>query len=207
MSVIPGQKMGEMVKRLDGIKDIAGFVINCDMNVKGKLEQVIRNQYPAVTEGGCHFKWSDIKVIKAISKKPVIVKGIMCADDATIAIQSGADAIWVSNQGGRTTDSAPSSISILPLIASEAKKHSIPVIMDGGVRRGQDVLKAVAYGADLACIGRPQGWALACGGDEALTNMMKSMVEEFQLTMVLTSCAGVKDVTVPQVVHMLRARL
>lgn len=113
------------------------------------------------------FVPSDIAKVKDMSGLPVFVKGIQSPEDAIVAIQAGADGIWVSNHGGRQLDGGPASISVLPAIA-KAVNHQVPVIFDCGVRRGQHVFKALASGADLVAIGRPVIYGLNLGGAEGV---------------------------------------
>lgn len=97
-----------------------------------------------------------------MSGLPVIVKGIESPEDADMAIKAGADAIWVSNHGGRQLDSAPATIDVLPAIAKVVNKR-VPIVFDSGVRRGSHVFKALASGADVVAVGRPILYGLNLG--------------------------------------------
>jgi isopentenyl diphosphate isomerase/L-lactate dehydrogenase-like FMN-dependent dehydrogenase len=116
------------------------------------------------------WKSSDIAYIKANTKKPVVVKGIMCVEDVVTAVQLGADAIWVSNNGGRSMDTLPSTVSILKGITQSAKKTNpkVEVYIDGGIRRGTDVAKCLALGASICFLGKPVAWGLHFAGKEGL---------------------------------------
>lgn len=112
----------------------------------------------------------------------IIVKGIMDPEDARLAVESGADALVVSNHGGRQLDGAPSSISALPAIAHAVGKE-IEVWMDGGIRSGQDVLKAIALGASGTMIGRSFLYALGAMGEAGVTRCLQMIANEMDITM------------------------
>src|SRR6185503_8609623 len=114
----------------------------------------------------------DIEWVRTMSGLPVVVKGIVRGDDARRAVDHGAAAIVVSNHGGRQLDTAMPSIRALPEVV-DALQGRADVIMDGGVRRGTDVLKAIALGAKAVLIGRPVIWGLACGGEEGVVDVLR----------------------------------
>lgn len=129
----------------------------------------------------------------------IILKGIHRPDDAITAARSGyIDAIIVSNHGGRQLDSAPSSIMMLKPIVNELKYNNlynkIEVYLDGGVRRGSDIFKAIALGAKAVFIGRPVLWGLATGGKEGIFKVYELLKREFINTMMLCGCNSVKDI-------------
>ena len=124
---------------------------------------------------------------------PILLKGILNPNDAEQAIKSGAAGIIVSNHGGRSLDSVPATIEALPYITRQVKKR-IPVLMDGGIRRGTDIVKAIAFGADAVLVGRPVCFGLACGGAQGVAKVLKILKEELQIAMALigvTSIAGI----------------
>ena len=113
--------------------------------------------------------WDIVPTIKQVSGLPVFAKGVMCKEDARLAIENGIDGIYVSNHGARQLDTTPATIEVLREIVNEVQIvckekgiAKIPVWFDGGIRTGHDVLKALAIGADLVWIGRPVLWGLAC---------------------------------------------
>ncbi len=116
--------------------------------------------------------WKDVDWLCSLSQLPVIVKGICRADDANRAVEHGVGGIVVSNHGARQMDTAPATIEVLPRCA-EAVAGRVPVLLDGGVRRGLDVLKALALGAMAVQIGRPVLWGLAAGGQEGVETVMQ----------------------------------
>jgi len=131
----------------------------------------------------------ELKAIKAYLTVPFIVKGIMTAEEALIAAEAGADAIVVSNHGGRVLDHARATISVLPEIA-QAVNGKIPVLADGGIRSGVDVFKFLALGADAVLIGRPFAQYAIGGGEEAVALYANKIAQELRGAMLLT---GIKD--------------
>jgi L-lactate dehydrogenase (cytochrome) len=137
--------------------------------------------------------WSDVEWIKKRWGGKLILKGIMDVEDARLAADSGADAMIVSNHGGRQLDGAPSSISALPLIASEVGSR-IEVWMDGGVRSGQDVLKAVALGARGTLIGRSFLYGLGAMGEAGVTKCLEIIAKELDVTMAFCGHTDIRTV-------------
>lgn len=134
--------------------------------------------------------WDDLARIKEAWGGPIVIKGILDAEDAKRACEAGADGIVVSNHGGRQLDSAPSSIRALPAIA-EAVGDRTTVLMDGGVRSGLDVLKALSLGAKACLIGRPWAFALGARGRRGVSSMLAILREELKTAMALTGCTDV----------------
>jgi isopentenyl diphosphate isomerase/L-lactate dehydrogenase-like FMN-dependent dehydrogenase len=131
------------------------------------------------------LSWKDIDWFRSITRLPVVIKGILTAEDARLAMEHGASAVVVSNHGGRQLDSVPSGIAALPEVV-EAVGDRIEVYMDGGVRRGTDVLKALALGARAVLIGRPYMYALAVGGEEGVKRALEILRDELSRAMALT---------------------
>jgi 4-hydroxymandelate oxidase len=128
--------------------------------------------------------WDDLEWLVSRTSLPVIVKGVVRADDARHAVEAGARGLIVSNHGGRQLDYAIASLDALPEVV-EAVGREVPVLMDGGVRRGTDVLKALCLGARGVLIGRPFLYALAVGGADAVTGMLQMLREEIEVSMTL----------------------
>ncbi|HEY5778388.1 MAG TPA: alpha-hydroxy acid oxidase [Terrimicrobiaceae bacterium] len=118
------------------------------------------------------LNWKDIESIASEVNVPVIVKGICRADDALLAVEHGASAIIVSNHGGRQLDTAPATIDALPAVVG-AIGGRVPVLVDGGIRRGTDVLKALAFGAKAVLVGRPVLWGLATNGERGVSEALE----------------------------------
>jgi len=139
-----------------------------------------------------NLSWSDVEMIRKITNLPVIVKGITRAEDAVAAIKAGAGAIQVSNHGGRALDGTPAAITVLPDIA-EAVKGQVPIIFDSGIRRGTDIAKALALGADAVAVGRPLMYALALGGAQGVDSLLKFLHTELIETMLHLGVSRVGD--------------
>jgi L-lactate dehydrogenase (cytochrome) len=139
------------------------------------------------------LSWADVAWIKEKWGGPLIIKGINDVEDARLAAETGADAIIVSNHGGRQLDGAPSSISMLPAIA-DAVGHKIEIHLDGGIRSGQDVLKAMALGAKGTYIGRPFLYGLGAMGKDGVTLALEILRKELDMTMALCGKRSIKDV-------------
>ena len=139
------------------------------------------------------LSWKDIEWIKQRWGGTLIIKGIMDPDDARVAVQSGADALIVSNHGGRQLDGAPSSIRALPAIV-DAVGSQIEVHMDGGIRSGQDVLKAIALGAKGVYIGRPFLYGLGAMGQDGVTKCLDIIRNELDLTMAFCGRTDIRTV-------------
>lgn len=131
-----------------------------------------------------------ISWLRKATPMKIILKGVMTEEDAELAVEHGADAIVVSNHGGRQLDSAPSTLEVLPAIA-ETVKGRIPVLSDGGVRHGSDVFKALALGADLVLVGRPVLWGMSYDGQRGVELAANILERELARTMTL---AGARDV-------------
>ncbi|WP_424814493.1 alpha-hydroxy acid oxidase [Roseococcus sp. YIM B11640] len=142
--------------------------------------------------------WKDIAWLRSISPLPLLLKGIMSPADALRAVDEGVDGIIVSNHGGRALDTAPAAIEALPLIA-EAVAGRVPLLMDGGIRRGTDVVKALALGARAVLIGRPYLHGLAVAGPLGVAHVLKILRTELEIAMALTGCATLRDIT-PEVI-------
>ncbi|WP_421990166.1 alpha-hydroxy acid oxidase [Roseococcus sp.] len=137
--------------------------------------------------------WKDIAWLRSITRLPLLLKGIMSPADAARAIAEGVDGIIVSNHGGRALDTAPASIEALPRIA-EVVAGRVPILMDGGIRRGSDVLKALALGAKAVLIGRPYIYGLAVGGPVGVAHVVKILRTELEIAMTLTGCANLEAI-------------
>jgi len=138
--------------------------------------------------------WRDIEWLRKEWTGPLVIKGVLDPEDACAAAEAGADAVVVSNHGGRQLDCAPSSISMLPRVA-EAVGHRVEVMMDGGVRNGQDVVKALALGARAVMIGRAWVWALAARGENGVREVLALLRREMGITMALTGVNRIAEIT------------
>lgn len=136
----------------------------------------------------------DIEWLKSITKLPIILKGIITAEDARKAVDAGVSGIVVSNHGARQLDYTPPTISVLDEVV-KAVSGAVPVLLDGGVRRGTDVFKALALGAKAVMIGRPVVYGLAANGEHGVRSVIKMLQNELELTMALAGCPTLRDIT------------
>ena len=137
--------------------------------------------------------WRDVDWLRSQTKLPVLLKGILDADDARLALEHGASGVIVSNHGGRNLDTVPATIEALPAIA-EAVAGRCPLLLDGGVRRGTDVIKSIAFGASAVMIGRPYAFALAIGGSDGVERALAILREELETALALLGRPSVKSI-------------
>lgn len=131
--------------------------------------------------------WEAVDWLREQTRLPILLKGILRPDDAERAVEHGASGVIVSNHGGRQLDGVPATIEALPAVA-EAVGKRVPVLMDGGIRRGTDVLKAIALGARAVLIGRPYVWGLAVEGEAGVRNVLDLLRAELELALALAGC-------------------
>jgi 4-hydroxymandelate oxidase len=137
--------------------------------------------------------WSDLEWLQSLSSLPLVVKGVLRADDAMRAIEHGAKGIIVSNHGGRQLDGAIAAIDALADIV-QAVDDRVEILMDGGIRRGTDILKSLALGAKAVLVGRPILWGLAVGGSAGVQHVLEILRSEFDLAMALSGCPKLQDI-------------
>lgn len=212
----------ELVERITkaGCK---ALVLTVDAPVLGTRERDVRNRFtlpeglsvknllplnkdklPEVDDSGLtgyvnkyldpSLSWKDIEWLKSITNLPIIIKGISCKEDAALAVIHGADGIVVSNHGGRQLDTSRATIDVLPEI-SETVNGKIEILLDGGIRRGTDIVKAVALGAKAVLIGRPVLWGLASDGQAGVSAVLEIFRKELDIAMALCGCDSVKKIS------------
>jgi isopentenyl diphosphate isomerase/L-lactate dehydrogenase-like FMN-dependent dehydrogenase len=137
--------------------------------------------------------WKDVDWLRSLTKMRLVIKGILTAEDTALALEHGAEAIVVSNHGGRQLDGVAAGIEALPEVVDAAGGRA-EVLVDGGVRRGTDVLKALALGARAVLIGRPYIWGLAVAGEEGVKRVLSILRFELELAMALAGCPAVADI-------------
>jgi 4-hydroxymandelate oxidase len=140
------------------------------------------------------ISWADIAWIRDRATLPLLVKGIMTAEDARIALDHGVDGIVVSNHGGRQLDGVAAGLTVLPEVV-DAVGGRVPVLVDGGIRRGTDVLKCLALGAAAVLVGRPAAWGLAAGGQEGVAAVLRILRDELDNAMGLAGVSSVAEIT------------
>jgi isopentenyl diphosphate isomerase/L-lactate dehydrogenase-like FMN-dependent dehydrogenase len=131
--------------------------------------------------------WADLELLCSDLKLPILVKGLITGEDAALAVEHGAAGVVVSNHGGRQLDNAPATIDALPEVV-EAVDGRIPVLLDGGIRRGTDVAVAMAIGAEAVLVGRPALWGLAFDGEAGARRALEMLAEELRLALALIGC-------------------
>lgn len=208
-----------LVERADAA-GFDGFAVTADTPVWGVRERDIRNGFrvpdglrivnlerpggptghTGVGIGGAlswtidpSVHWKDVEALASWTRKPVLVKGICRSDDVRAAFDAGAKGVWISNHGGRQLDGAPATARVLSRCASAASGRG-PVIVDGGIRRGVDILRALALGADAVAIGRPVLWGLGAGGEAGVRRVLGILSAEFDLALALAGVPAVADV-------------
>ncbi len=137
--------------------------------------------------------WADVEWLKSITRLPLVLKGILTPEDAEASLDAGADGLIVSNHAGRNLDTLPASIEALPAVA-DACAGRVPVLMDGGIRRGTDVIKALAYGAGAVLIGRPYCYGLGLAGAKGVQRVVEILRDELAMAMMLTGRASLSEV-------------
>jgi len=185
MMLKPGWAMRMLGTKRHTFRNIAGHVSDA-VNL-ASLTEWTRTQFDLT------LNWTDIAWIKKRFGGPVIVKGVLDKDDAQLAIDNGADAIVVSNHGGRQLDGAPSSIRVLPEIV-DAVGHKTEVLMDGGIRSGQDLLKALALGAKGALVGRIMAFGLGAGGEAGVARALEIVRKETDTSMALMGERDIRNI-------------
>ncbi len=138
--------------------------------------------------------WKDLAWLQSETRLPVLLKGVLHPDDAGMAIEQGISGIILSNHGGRTLDTAPAALDALPAVA-ERIAGRVPLLMDGGIRRGSDVFKALALGADAVMIGRPALHGLAAAGAIGVAHILRILRSELEMTMALAGCPDLLSIT------------
>ena len=138
--------------------------------------------------------WRDLERIRGLSELPLLVKGVLTEEDARLACEAGVDGIVVSNHGGRQLDGVAATIEALPEVV-DAVEGRAEVFVDGGIRRGTDVVKALALGARAAMVGRPVLWGLAAGGEDGARHVLELLRDELELALLLCGCPTPADVT------------
>jgi 4-hydroxymandelate oxidase len=172
--------------------ELANFTTLTDLEIpykpgeSGLFAYFLEQINPALT-------WADLDWLQSLSPLPLVVKGILRGDDALRAVEHGAKAVIVSNHGGRQLDGAIASIDALSEVVA-AVGDKAEVLVDGGIRRGTDILKALALGAKAVLLGRPVLWGLAVAGEAGVQHVLELLRDELDLAMALSGCAKLKDI-------------
>jgi 4-hydroxymandelate oxidase len=199
----------------------AALVVTVDSPVLGASDRNERNGFHDLPEGmrcenmsglagdgnvrsiemSAATSWEHVDRLRALTELPIVVKGVLHADDARIAMDHGANAIMLSNHGGRQLDGVPATIDLLPDMAT-AIGGQVPLLLDGGIRRGADVVKALALGATAVGVGRPVMWGLAVDGQDGATRVLEILRAELDHTLALCGANGAATLTPELVVRV-----
>jgi lactate 2-monooxygenase len=139
------------------------------------------------------LEWDTLRFLRAKTKLPILLKGILHPDDASRAVDEGIDGIVVSNHGGRQVDGSIATLDALPGIAAAVDRR-MPVLLDSGIRSGADIFKALALGADAVLLGRPYAYGLAIAGERGVAEVLENFQADFDLTMGLSGCTSVGEI-------------
>ncbi len=175
------------------LANLANLEIPQTKGESGLLTYFARQLDPSLT-------WQDVEWLQSLTELPVVVKGILRGDDARRAVECGVKGIVVSNHGGRQLDGAIATIDALAEVVAAVGDRA-EVLVDGGIRRGTDILKAIALGAKAVLVGRPILWGLAVGGEVGARRVLELLREELDLAMALSGCAKIDDIDVGLVQH------
>ncbi len=164
-----------------------GIALTSHLGVPAERHQVPPGGYDTT------LTWPDVAWARDASGLPVIVKGVLRADDAELAIDAGAAAIVVSNHGGRQVDGCvPTAVALREVAAAVGGR--VPLLVDGGIRDGADVLRALALGADAVLVGRPYAWGLACGGQDGVRAVVAAFADDLRRALALAGCPALHAV-------------
>ncbi len=194
--IIKPREPAEIIKRIKMAEKSGVTAVGIDIDAAG-FENLNRADQPVAP-----LSVAQLEQITASTDLPVIVKGIMTADEAVKAVDCGAAGLVVSNHGGRALDSTPGTAEVLPEIASTVK-GTIRIFLDGGIRSGEDVLKALALGAEAVLVGRPVAIAAIGGGSEGVRLLYQQLQDDLKRAMLLTGCADLSSVG-PRVIRTAR---
>jgi 4-hydroxymandelate oxidase len=196
----------QLVRRAEAA-GCAAVMVSVDSPVFGRRERDLRNGFVDLPPGmACahmdgrpiafraDLSWDHIDWLRSVTALPIVLKGVVHPQDARLAVDRGIDALAVSNHGGRQLDTVPATIELLPPVA-DAVGGTVPLLLDGGVRRGTDVLKALALGADAVAIGRPVLWGLTVDGENGVARVLDMLGAELDQALALCGCRSPRDVS------------
>ena len=221
----PDLEFSEAIVRRAEAAGVRAFVVTVDSPVLGRRERDHRNEFLTLPAGiavenlrnlgvnrsaggASHVRelvlsslsWDHIAWLRGKTRLPVLIKGILHPEDARLAVRHGVAGIVVSNHGGRQLDTVPATIDVLPDIVA-AVGGAVSIILDGGIRRGTDVVKALALGATAVGVGRPVLWGLAASGREGVTQVLELLREDFDHALAMCGRARPRDLTPDQVLR------
>ncbi|WP_424638434.1 alpha-hydroxy acid oxidase [Embleya sp. AB8] len=212
----PDPEITDALVRRAGDAGCAALVVTVDSPVLGAGERNRRNGFHDLPAGlrcenlvdlrdGEHghvrqiamspeLSWAHLDRLRDTTDLPILLKGVLHPEDARLAVRHGIDGLLLSNHGGRQLDTVPATLELLPEIVA-AVAGRVPVVLDGGVRRGTDVVKALALGASAVGIGRPVMWALAEGGEQGVRRLLELLRDELDDALALCGASGLAELT------------
>ncbi|MCO5969832.1 alpha-hydroxy acid oxidase [Actinoallomurus soli] len=209
--VQPDLAFTEAIVRRAEAAGCRALVVTVDSPARGRHERDDRNGFHDLPDGlycenlrtgdppghvrqiamSPEISWQHIAWLRGVTDLPIVLKGVLHPEDARLAARAGVAGLIVSNHGGRQLDTTPATIDVLPEVVAAA--DGLPVLMDGGIRRGTDVLKALALGASAVAIGRPVVWGLAAEGEQGVKGVLERIRAEVGDALVQCGCASVRD--------------
>jgi 4-hydroxymandelate oxidase len=207
--VQPDMAFTEAIVRRAEAAGCTALVVTVDSPARGVRERELRHGFHDLPEDLCcenlrdgervrpivmspEISWEHIDRIREMTSLPIVLKGVLHPADVRLALDHGASALIVSNHGGRQLDALPATIDVLPDIVA-AVGGAVPVLLDGGIRRGTDVVKALALGADAVAVGRPVIWGLAADGERGVARVLDLLRAEVEQALTLCGCSSVHD--------------
>lgn len=200
--------LADRQRTLDHLAAVAGagyaaVVLTVDLPYVGRRERDLRLgfenppsdlelPYANLFETSPALTWRDLEWVRGATELPLVLKGILTREDATLAVEHGAGAVWVSNHGGRQLDGAPASLSLVAPV-SDAVGGRVEIICDGGVRRGSDIVKAVAAGANACMAGRAYLYALGAGGERGVDRVLDWFAQDVRRTLALLGVSSIAE--------------
>jgi isopentenyl diphosphate isomerase/L-lactate dehydrogenase-like FMN-dependent dehydrogenase len=170
------------------------------VNIESELAGREASEFVPLNMFDPSLNWNDFRRLRDLWKGKLLLKGVLRADDAARAVECGADGVVLSNHGGRQLDGAMAGMDVLPEVAREIGGRA-SIIVDGGVRRGSDIAKAVACGAEAVILGRAINYGLSAGGAAGVTRALDILREEFDRTLALNGCCSPAELTGDLVVN------
>ncbi|MEU6407774.1 alpha-hydroxy acid oxidase [Microbispora sp. NPDC046933] len=209
--VQPDMAFTEAVVRRAEAAGCAALVVTVDSPARGRRDRDARNGFDDLPEGmrcenlrdgdpgsvrpivmSSAITWEHVDLLRRMTRLPIVLKGVTHPADARLALDHGVSAVYVSNHGGRQLDTVPATVDLLPEIVA-AVGGAVPVLVDGGIRRGTDVVKAMALGASAVAIGRPVIWGLAADGERGVARVLGLLRDEVEHALTLCGLASVRD--------------
>ncbi|GAA0386903.1 alpha-hydroxy acid oxidase [Microbispora corallina] len=214
--VQPDMAFTEAIVRRAEAAGCAALVVTVDSPARGRRDRDLRNGFDDLPEGmrcenmrdgdpggpdgdlvrpivmSPEISWEHVDLLRRMTRLPIVLKGVTHPADARLALDHGVSALYVSNHGGRQLDTVPAAVDLLPEIVA-AVAGAVPVLVDGGIRRGPDVVKAMALGASAVAVGRPVIWGLAAGGERGVARVLGLLRDEVEHTLTLCGVASVHD--------------